>query len=366
MGVKISDIKNTRLQAIAKQIDNGDGVLKRKEYAIFAQAASAQGMDAKAISDALDMNWLQRWWYDVDKVSTDGKDDGKLSFWDGAKSYAKGLFGGLVKNIVKNPLESLITIGAFAGGLAVLGLVASPLIAAGVGVAAGIGFGAAALVKGINQTRNAETDCEAKMGLENAGTGTSMIALSGLGLKGLSSKMKAKSVKPVESVKPKEEVVAENITDDQIRVIGEETQPVKPEGIVIKNNPVIQRRTSMLIRAKNNYNNLKETSHWEVPHTIMEILQRDPKIVDMLSNIKTTRGGKLFKEDKLMYDFLEQYVRSYGKSKSWNPQNMDYDIIINNLKENLNNPEFQQLLLSEGTPMRAVQVFFDYNIKHVE
>ena len=51
---------------------------------------------------------------------------------------AKGLFGGLVKNIVKNPLESLITIGAFAGGLAVLGLVASPLIAAGVGVAAGI------------------------------------------------------------------------------------------------------------------------------------------------------------------------------------------------------------------------------------
>ena len=193
MSVQISEIKDTRLQAIAQQVDDGDGVLKKKEYTLFAQEASKQGVDAKAIGDALDMNGMQRWWYDVDKVSSDGKDDGKLSFGEGAKSFGKGLLGGLAKTIAKNPLESTISIGAFAGALAIIGAVASAPVAATVGVVAGVGFGAAALVKGIKQTKNAKTDGEAKMGLENAGTGASMVALSGLGIR--SAKAKAVEVR---------------------------------------------------------------------------------------------------------------------------------------------------------------------------
>ena len=80
MGVEIAKITDTRLNSIAKQADvNKDNKLSGDEYQIFAQEASKQGYDYKTIGDTLDMNAFERWWFDVDKVSTDGKDDGKLS-----------------------------------------------------------------------------------------------------------------------------------------------------------------------------------------------------------------------------------------------------------------------------------------------
>ena len=54
------------------------------------------------------MNGFQRWWHDVDKISTDGKNDGHLSFGESAKSFLKGLGGGLIKGIIKNPIKSLV------------------------------------------------------------------------------------------------------------------------------------------------------------------------------------------------------------------------------------------------------------------
>ena len=81
MALEISSIQNAELQEIAKSVDkNNDGKLKRDEYSLFAKAAQGKGVDYEEINEALDMNGFQRWWYDVDKISTDGNDDGKLSF----------------------------------------------------------------------------------------------------------------------------------------------------------------------------------------------------------------------------------------------------------------------------------------------
>lgn len=80
-GIKIETIVDAKLNSIAQKCDkNQNGKLQGEEYQIFAQEASKQGVDYKTISDTLSMNALERWYFDVDKVSTDGNDDGKLSF----------------------------------------------------------------------------------------------------------------------------------------------------------------------------------------------------------------------------------------------------------------------------------------------
>ena len=98
MGLEIANIANASLNSIAKKADrDNDGKLSGEEYQFFAQEASNQGFDYKTIGDTLDMNAFERWWFDVDKVSTDGKDDGNLSIGEKLEYGAKGLFGGMAK-----------------------------------------------------------------------------------------------------------------------------------------------------------------------------------------------------------------------------------------------------------------------------
>ncbi|MCQ2740388.1 MAG: hypothetical protein MJ237_09240, partial [bacterium] len=173
-GVEISSIKNADLREIAKSADkNNDGKLKRKEYTIFAQEASAKGIDAKDINEALDMNGLQRWWYDVDKISTDGKDDGKLSFKEGITSLAKGLIGGIPKAMVKHPIATVATIGVCAGLTVLTGGAILPVLTA-IGLATGVGMVGVGTYKAIT----AKTDSEAKQALETVGMGVTTSVMS--------------------------------------------------------------------------------------------------------------------------------------------------------------------------------------------
>lgn len=109
MGLEISKITDSTLKNIANQADvNKDNKLSGDEYQIFAQKASVAGVDYKTIGDTLEMNAFERWWFDVDKVSTDGKDDGKLSAGEVAESTAKGFFGGIIKSAIKNPITTVL------------------------------------------------------------------------------------------------------------------------------------------------------------------------------------------------------------------------------------------------------------------
>jgi hypothetical protein len=179
MAVEISSIKNEKLQHIAQLADrNGDGKLKKEEYALFAQEAQAQGVNYESINEALDMNGFQRWWHDVDKISTDGKNDGHLSFGESAKSFLKGLGGGLIKGIIKNPIKSLVGFAAVAGLSVLTGGAILPALAV-----AGVALGAGTAIVGAVKNAKADNDGDAKRGLETTGTGVATVILSMLGIK---------------------------------------------------------------------------------------------------------------------------------------------------------------------------------------
>ncbi len=174
MALEISSIKNEKLQLIARLADrNQDGKLKKDEYSLFAKAAQAQGVDSKSINEALDMNGIQRWWYDVDKISSDGKDDGKLSFKEGATSFVKGLLGGIPKAIIKHPIASVLTMGVCAGLTALTGGAILPVLTA-IGLATGVGMAGVGTYKAIK----AKTDGDAKQALETMGMGVTTTVMS--------------------------------------------------------------------------------------------------------------------------------------------------------------------------------------------
>lgn len=179
MGIEISSIKDANLNSIAKQADtNKDNKLSGDEYQIFAQIATNAGVDYKTIGDTLQMNAFERWWFDVDKVATDGKDDGKLSAGEIAESSAKGFFGGLIKGMVKNPITTAVTLGLGTVATIATGGAALPIL-----VGLGAGVSAISLGSNIYKYAKADNDLDAKNALEGAGTATLGLALSAFGVK---------------------------------------------------------------------------------------------------------------------------------------------------------------------------------------
>ena len=103
---------------------------------------------------------------DNSKLTTDGENDGKIGFWEGAKRFLKGAVLNPIKSMVKHPL---ITIGAIA--VAGLAIAAAPIVGpilAVTGLAIGLYTGA----KGVYNAMTAKTDAEARNAWENIGTGT--------------------------------------------------------------------------------------------------------------------------------------------------------------------------------------------------
>ena len=136
--------------------------------------------------------YIADWWTDKDKVSTDGKDDGYISAGEKVEAFGKGFAGGVVKNIIKNPIESVAIIGGTTvvaygstAALSALGVVAAGPIVAGVLIITGIGFGAYAIYQGIKGAKEADNDGAVKAGYEEAGTGASIVVMSGLGARKL-------------------------------------------------------------------------------------------------------------------------------------------------------------------------------------
>ncbi len=123
-------------------------------------------------------DYVSDWWKDKDKVSTDGKDDGELSFGEKAKSFGKGFLGGIVKSAVEHPIATGLTILGVAALEFFTAGAATPFIAAGFGL-----LGAGTAVKGALDASEAKTDGEAKAAYEHIGEGTFGVAASAGGLK---------------------------------------------------------------------------------------------------------------------------------------------------------------------------------------
>ena len=142
---------------------------KKDDNISFFDEAWSGHQIAKLTGDNAFTAWLQN----KDKVCTDGNDDGKIGFWEGAKSFAKGLIGGIPKAIINHPVTTAVTVGAGAAAVALTGGAILPVLGA-VGVAAGVGMAGYGGYKAVT----AETDGEAKQALETMGMGITTTALS--------------------------------------------------------------------------------------------------------------------------------------------------------------------------------------------
>lgn len=146
---------------------------------------------------------------DKDKVCTDGQDDGKLGFKEGAKSFLKGLVGGIPKAMINHPLMTLGAVGIAAGALVLTGGAAAPLLW---GLGAGL-VGINGAVNGVKAIA-ADTDAEKKAALEGLGTTTTSAALLGMTYKPTMNAAKTAGVNTdgniIQTMKSSAEISARN------------------------------------------------------------------------------------------------------------------------------------------------------------
>ena len=119
------------------------------------------------------IDFISDWLQDKDKVCTDGKDDGKIGFLEGTKSFALGLIGGIPKAIINHPIATVATVGVGVLATAFTGGAIIPVFGA-IGAASGIGMTG----YGVYKAANAKTDGEAKQAFETMGMGVATTALS--------------------------------------------------------------------------------------------------------------------------------------------------------------------------------------------
>ena len=121
-------------------------------------------------------------------ATSDGKDDGKISFTEKMKNFGEGLVKP-IKTIFSSPKNMVITAASIAGGAALIALTGGA--AAPVMVAAGLAGGTVQVGKGIYRQLNAKTDNEARLAWQDMGSGTFTIGASAAGAK---SSLKAAKV----------------------------------------------------------------------------------------------------------------------------------------------------------------------------
>ena len=152
-----------------KQVKVKKAAPKKEESVSFFDEKWSGHQIAKLTGDSAFTDWLQN----KDKKSTDGKDDGKIGFWEGAESLTKGLIGGIPKAIINHPVATVVAAGLGAAATAVTGTAILPVLGV-VGVVTGVGMAGYGAYKAVT----AKTDGETKQALETLGMGITTTALS--------------------------------------------------------------------------------------------------------------------------------------------------------------------------------------------
>ena len=276
-------------------------------------------------------NYVSDFLNDKDKICTDGKDDGSLTFAEGAESFTKGFIGGIAKAVINNPF----TTAAVVAGAAVLtvatgGAALVPLTVAGGALsAAGIGYGA-------YKATTAETDAEAKQAWETMGTSTMGLTLSAAAIKPALRAGQAAGVRSIQNVDDlsftQSVETAIKATPDALKTSG---QNIKGNALTwasqIKGDKVIYAhsnatRQDVMVGHQSGGGNKVESYKVDLTGTPEEILAKNPGLsYDAAANkyyVQTSWGSKSYVDDNYMFvkygpgdnnavsraDFFDTYV----------------------------------------------------------
>ena len=156
-----------------REFENKPKAQEQKEVSFWSKDWTAGNF----IREKIGWDGLADWLDDKDKICTDGKDDGKLSFGETMESFGKGL-AGLVKGAVNHPIATAVTVGVGAAAVALTGGAILPVM-----VAAGATIGTGMIGVGAYKAATADNDADAKRAWEIIGTGTFTAGASLVGAK---------------------------------------------------------------------------------------------------------------------------------------------------------------------------------------
>lgn len=171
--MRISTVSTQQGITQRREFENKPKAQEQKEVSFWSKDWTAGNF----IREKIGWDGLADWLDDKDKVCTDGKDDGKLSFGETMESFGKGL-AGLVKGAVNHPIATAVTVGVGAAAVALTGGAILPVM-----VAAGATMGAGMIGVGAYKATKADNDADAKRAWETIGTGTFTAGASLVGAK---------------------------------------------------------------------------------------------------------------------------------------------------------------------------------------
>ena len=156
-----------------REFENKPKAPEQKEVSFWSKDWTAGNI----VREKIGWTGLADWLDDKDKICTDGKDDGKLSFGETMESFGKGL-AGLVKGAMNHPIATAVTVGVGTAAVALTGGAILPVM-----VAAGATMGAGMIGVGAYKATKADNDADAKRAWETIGTGTFTAGASLVGAK---------------------------------------------------------------------------------------------------------------------------------------------------------------------------------------
>ena len=172
---------------------------RRTEKQYFPDSALSGKINKDTLQKTTDVKPLAQNAQGEKSVTTsDGKDDGKISFKEKIKNFGEGLVKP-IKTIFSSPKNMAITAASIAGGAALIALTGGA--AAPVMVAAGLVGGTVQVGKGIYKQVNAKTDNEARMAWQDMGSGTFTIGASAAGAKSSLKAAKVDGAKNMSTIK---------------------------------------------------------------------------------------------------------------------------------------------------------------------
>lgn len=248
----------------------------------------------------------------------------KVGFWEGLKSFGKGLIKPIV-TMIKNPLKTALTIGVAAAIIVGTGGAATPFL-----IALGLGFGLFQMGKGTYNFFSKNTKAERLAALEDVGEGTFTVGAS---LAGARSYAKGTSVgsavdknlaalKEDAGIFSKAGAAAKGYASDAITAVKDAPHAVRQTGSMImsgefKANIIAGNKSAPLaLERKKVHDILKEKGrHSEEFKTALAEYKshRDALIADSKANYREINANESFIEQRILnnYKNIPQFMKTF-------------------------------------------------------
>ena len=147
-----------------------------------------------------------------DNKCTDGKDDGKISFFSKVANVVEGSAKGVL-NMAKSAIQHPFKTAAMVGVCCIP--IVGPIVGGGL-AAYGLYSGGKQVLNAINVANNATTDAEAKAAFENIGSGAVTVGVSAVGLKASAGVLKGQLNGGSSTVNAVKDVVSNKATAGEV------------------------------------------------------------------------------------------------------------------------------------------------------